>query len=73
MLVVVKEVTLRRLEPCDPEDKGLLLATLWVLLANSLLGNVWESSDAITMVKYIESCICRCDQGLAPVVAMVSC
>ena len=73
LLVAVKEVTLSRLESCDPANEELLLATLWLLLANAVLGSVWESSDAVTMVKYVEKCIGAngCNK-LPHVVAMVS-
>lgn len=60
-----------QLESCDPGNEDLLLATIWLLLASSLLGNGWENSDAITMVKYVEKCIVKTDE-LAQVVAMVS-
>lgn len=73
LLVVIKQIMLNQLGSCDPETKDLLLATLWLLMANSLLGNIWENSEAVTMVKYLESCICRHNQRLAQVVAMVSC
>ena len=73
LLVVIKQIMLNQLGSCDPEAKDLLLATLWLLMANSLLGNIWENSEAVTMVKYLESCICRHNQRLAQVVAMVSC
>ena len=74
MLVAAKEVTLSQLESCDPENEDLLLATLWLLLANSLLGNVWENSYAVTIVKYVEKCIGETVHNeLAQVVAMVSC
>ena len=61
-----------QLESCDPGNDDLLLATVWLLLASSLLGNCWENSDAVTMVKYVEKCIGKTDK-LAQVVAMVSC
>lgn len=68
-------MTLNRLESCDPNNQELLLATLWLLLANFLLGNIWDSSDAVAMVKYIETCICKNPHyyELVHVVAMVSC
>lgn len=72
LLMVAKDVILSRLESCDTENKDLLLAVLWLLLANSLLGSVWNSSDANIIVKYVESCIVsRCDE-FAHVVTMVS-
>lgn len=65
---------LGQLESCDPEDEDLLLAVLWLLLANSLLENIWERSDAVTMVTYVDHCIrehVHCYK-VAHVVAMVS-
>ena len=72
LLVVIKQVMLNQLGSCDPENEHLLLATLWLLIANSLLGNIWENSEGVTMVKYLESCICKHNQRLAHAVAMVS-
>jgi len=73
LLVAVKDVTLSRLSSCDPANDDLLLATLWLLLANSLLGSAWDSKDAVTMVKYLEQCINRtATEELAHAVAMVS-
>ena len=72
LLIVIKQIMLNQLGSYDPENEDLLLATLWLLIANSLLGNIWEDSEAITMVKYLESCICKHSQRLAHVVAMVS-
>lgn len=72
MLIVAKDVTLNRLGSCDPE---LLPAVLWLLLATDVLGDVWEGSDAIAVVKYVEKCVCEhvnCHE-LVHIVAMVSC
>jgi len=74
LLIVAKEVILGQLESCDSENEDMLLAVLWLLIANSLLGNAWEISDGVIIVKYVDQCICRRMHSykLAHVVAMVS-
>ena len=69
LLIVAKEVILG-----DSENEDMLLAVLWLLIANSLLGNAWEISDGVIIVKYVDQCICRRMHSykLAHVVAMVS-
>jgi len=74
LLVVAKETLLNRLVSSDPKNSDLLLAILWLLLADPLLGSVWQGSYGIAVINYVKKCLKGCSHGndLITVVSMVS-
>jgi len=74
LLVVAKETLLNRLVSCDPKNSDLLLAILWLLLADPLLGGVWQGSYGVAVINYVKKCLKGCihSNNLITVVSMVS-